>query len=215
MYVGSRLAHHTQVQVISCHRTDKAPSYRYKMKIILVIVSFILVRTRTCSAYACEDDSNFRFKDKVSKDCNWVSEYPLRRCKRKDSKKDPNTERIVVENYCKQTCGLCAVLQDPVQAPVQAPVRAPVCKDDESYIFNDKQWKNCGLWVRRDLAKRCNQTDKGGVVVKDKCRSACRSECQDEFHILPFPQPPRDKKDQIGIPVPQEPRDKKDIGKRY
>jgi len=103
-----------------------------------------------CGTCYCEDSTEWRYKGKSSKDCDYVSMKPNKRCKYED------LDGTSAADACQISCHTCG------------------CTDSYSWRYQGKSNKDCE-WVAEKPDKRCNKKDEDGTKAKNACKATCNN----------------------------------------
>jgi hypothetical protein len=123
----------------------------------------------------CENDESYKFQNKNGKDCDsWVAEKSSR-CNKKDKKKiDENGKKQKVSVFCPKQCN------DDCKEEADDEERG-TCENDDTYLFQKKNDRDCATWVAEDLS-RCKKKDKkkkDNKGKKQKVSVFCPEQCND------------------------------------
>jgi len=119
---------------------------------------------------SCMDNSDYLFRDKPNKDCEWVAEDTDKRCKKKVIK----SGNVKVFEECRMTCGDCEELESELESDEEE----FDCEDDDDFEFKGKAGKDCD-WVKNKIEQQglqfCRQKakKKKKKKIKDFCKMTC------------------------------------------
>mmetsp|Transcript_6632 Transcript_6632/g.7709 ORF Transcript_6632/g.7709 Transcript_6632/m.7709 type:complete len:528 (+) Transcript_6632:87-1670(+) len=119
---------------------------------------------------SCMDNSDYRFRDKEKKDCEWVAEDTDKRCKKKVIK----SGNVKVFEECRMTCGDC----EESESESDSDEEEFDCEDDDDFDFKGKTGKDCD-WVKEKIEQQglefCKQKakKKKKKKIKDFCKMTC------------------------------------------
>ena len=110
---------------------------------------------------ACEDSTSWYAK-KSKRACEYVSEDPAKRCKKKDSE-----SKVKGKEACPLACGTCAAFSLPEVVP-------NACGDSASWFVRENPSRDCA-YVAKKASGRCDKKDDFGVPASEACAAACGS----------------------------------------
>lgn len=113
-----------------------------------------------------EDSSSWHVLNNPNKDCEWISAYPVSRCKRTGI--DNGTEIMAFISCC-STCGTC------MKPPTMNPTTSGGCEDDSTWYANNKPNKNCEWVAAQYTSNRCNRKSAEGILASAACVVTCNT----------------------------------------